>query len=150
MKKKILFFLLLANFIYGISKEEVADRINKILASLPANTISGIIIYNPLTQDTIFSVNEGKQMTPASLTKLFTTSVALNIMGEDHQLSTRLFTDDTNIADKIINGNLYIKGYGNSTFSDFDLQEMVNELISKGIKKITGNIIGDDTYLDNI
>ena len=150
MKKKILFFLLLANFIYGISKEEVADRINKILASLPANTISGIIIYNPLTQDTIFSVNEGKQMTPASLTKLFTTSVALNIMGENHQLSTKLFTDDINITDKIINGNLYIKGYGNSTFSDFDLQEMVNELISKGIKKITGNIIGDDTYLDNI
>lgn len=58
MKIKILFFLLLTNLIYCISKEEAVTKINKILASLPANTISGIIVYNPLTQDTIFSVNE--------------------------------------------------------------------------------------------
>ncbi|HOJ06554.1 MAG: D-alanyl-D-alanine carboxypeptidase/D-alanyl-D-alanine-endopeptidase [Ignavibacteriota bacterium] len=150
MKIKILFFLLLTNLIYCISKEEAVTKINKILASLPANTISGIIVYNPLTQDTIFSVNEKRQMTPASLTKLFTTAVALNIMGEEHQLSTKLLTDDINLSDKVVNGNLYIKGYGNPTFSDFDLQGMINELISKGIEKITGNIIGDDTYLDNI
>ncbi|MDD5608210.1 MAG: D-alanyl-D-alanine carboxypeptidase/D-alanyl-D-alanine-endopeptidase [Ignavibacterium sp.] len=150
MKIKILFFLLLTNLVYCISKEEAVTKINKILASLPANTISGIIVYNPLTQDTIFSVNEKRQMTPASLTKLFTTAVALNIMGEEHQLSTKLFTDDMNLSDKVVNGNLYIKGYGNPTFSDFDLQGMINELISKGIEKITGNIIGDDTYLDNI
>lgn len=150
MKIKILFFLLLTNLVYCISKEEAVTKINKILASLPANTISGIIVYNPLTQDTIFSVNEKRQMTPASLTKLFTTAVALNIMGEEHQLSTKLFTDDINLSDKVVNGNLYIKGYGNPTFSDFDLQGMINELISKGIEKITGNIIGDDTYLDNI
>src|SRR5690606_26523562 len=62
----------------------------------------------------------------------------------------KIFSDDANISDKVINGNLYIKGYGNSTFTDFDLQEMVNELSNKGIKKITGNIIGDDTFLDNI
>ena len=150
MKIKILFFLLLTNLVYCISKEEAVTKINKILASLPTNTISGIIVYNPLTQDTIFSVNEKRQMTPASLTKLFTTAVALNIMGEEHQLSTKLFTDDINLSDKVVNGNLYIKGYGNPTFSDFDLQGMINELISKGIEKITGNIIGDDTYLDNI
>lgn len=150
MLKKILFFLLLSNFIYGISKDEVVDKINKILASLPSNTISGILIYNPLNQDTIFSINELRPMTPASLTKLFTTSTALGIMGEGHQFSTKIFSDDANISDKVINGNLYIKGYGNSTFTDFDLQEMVNELSNKGIKKITGNIIGDDTFLDNI
>lgn len=150
MKIKILFFLLLTNLVYCSSKEEAVTKINKILASLPANTISGIIVYNPLTQDTIFSVNEKRQMTPASLTKLFTTAVALNIMGEEHQLSTKLLTDDINLSDKVVNGNLYIKGYGNPTFSDFDLQGMINELISKGIEKITGNIIGDDTYLDNI
>lgn len=74
-------------------------------------------------------------MTPASLTKLFTTAVALNIMGEEHQLSTKLLTDDINLSDKVVNGNLYIKGYGNPTFSDFDLQGMINELISKGIEK---------------
>ena len=150
MRKILLFFFFTANFLFGTSKEEVVSKINQILASLPANTISGIVVYNPLSQDTIFSVNELRPMTPASLTKLFTTSTALSIMGEEHQLSTKLFSDDSNISDKIINGNLYIKGYGNSTFADFDLQEMVNELIRLGIKKITGNIIGDDTYLDNI
>lgn len=150
MLKKTLFFLLFTNLLYSSSKDEVVDKINKILASLPSNTISGILIYNPLNQDTIYALNELRPMTPASLTKLFTTSTALAVMGKDHLLSTKLFSDDANLSDKVINGNLYIKGYGNSTFTDYDLQEMVNTLSNKGIKKVTGNIIGDDTFLDNI
>ncbi len=151
MVKKFLFIILsLSNLIFATSKEEIANKIREILSSLPANTISGIMIYDPLMQDTIFALNENRPMTPASLTKLFTTSISLNIMGGSHKLSTRLYSDDINFSDGTLNGNLYVKGFGNSVFSDFELQEFVDDLVQKGIKSISGNIIGDDSYLDNI
>jgi serine-type D-Ala-D-Ala carboxypeptidase/endopeptidase (penicillin-binding protein 4) len=150
IKTALLFLLLTFNNLFADSKEEIANKIKEIIANLPANTISGVLIYNPLTQDTVFAINESQPMTPASLTKLFTTSTSLNIMGGDHKLSTKLFSDDNNFTDHTINGNLYIKGFGNSTFTESNLESLVNELNKKGIKIITGSIIGDDSYFDDI
>ncbi len=132
------------------SKEKIADKISSILSELPSGTRTGILIYNPLTQDTIYSKNIFTPMIPASLTKIFTTATALSLMGNDYKLSTILFSDDLNIKDGIINGNLYIKGFGNGTFSIDDLQQFVLKLKNLGIEEITGNIIGDDSFFDNI
>lgn len=149
---RLLFTILfLSNFIAeGTSREELISKVRTILNKVPAGTVTSIMIYNPLNQDTILVENHTKPMIPASVTKLFTTSTALNIMGGDHYFSTKLLTDDTNINDGKINGNLYLKGYGNSLFSENDLNEMVRTLIKLGIKEITGDIIGDDTYFDDI
>jgi D-alanyl-D-alanine carboxypeptidase/D-alanyl-D-alanine-endopeptidase (penicillin-binding protein 4) len=89
-------------------------------------------------------------MIPASNTKLFTTAVALSNLGGDFKISTKIFTDDFDINDGEINGNLYIKGYGNSTLTLYDMERMVYEIKLKGITRITGNIIGDDTYFDDV
>lgn len=151
MIKKILFIsLFFSGITFATSKEEIANKIREIVSNLPANTISGILIYNPLMQDTVFALNESTPMTPASLTKLFTTSTSLGIMGGDHKLSTKLLSDDNNFKDGVLNGNLYLKGFGNSLFTDSDLEYFVNELIKKGITVITGSVIGDDTYFDDI
>ena len=151
MIKKILFISLFFSGIAGAtSKEEIANKIREILSNLPAKTVSGILIYNPLLQDTVFALNESVPMTPASLTKLFTTSTSLGLMGGEHKLSTKLFSDDINFKDGVINGNLYIKGFGNSVFTESDLDFLVNELVKKGIKDITGSVIGDDSYFDDI
>ena len=148
MKKILILFLFLISVSYATSKEEVKGIISNIVGKLPATTKVGIIIYNPLTQDTIFQKNAFNSMTPASNTKLFTTATALSLLGGDFPLSTRLMTNDLNVKNGIINGDIYIKGYGNSTFTVSDLELMVNTIKSKGIKKITGRIIGDDTYFD--
>jgi len=151
MIKKILFICLFFSITtVASSKEEIANRIRAVLSNLPANTISGVFVYNPLMQDTIFAMNESRPMTPASLTKLFTTSTSLGVMGGDHKLSTKLFSDDNNFKDGVLDGNLYLKGFGNSLFTESDLDSFVNELIKKGIKAITGSVVGDDSYFDDI
>lgn len=150
IKSILLFFLIFSIQIFCTSKEIIKSRIENVLQQIPANTIVGMLVYNPLTQDTIFEINHTRSMIPASNTKLFTTSAALSLMGGDFPLKTILSTPDKNLDDGIINGNLYIKGYGNSTFTEEDLDTMVIELKEKGIGKITGNIIGDDSYFDEI
>jgi len=150
MTKSLLFILILSSQIFCISKEELKKQIEDLLNIIPASTKVGMLIYNPILRDTIFQVNHSMSMIPASNTKLFTTAVALSDLGGDFKISTKIFSDDFSIEDGVINGNLYIKGFGNSTFSQNDLEQMMQEIKLKGIVKITGNIIGDDTYFDNV
>ncbi|OGU74518.1 MAG: D-alanyl-D-alanine carboxypeptidase/D-alanyl-D-alanine-endopeptidase [Ignavibacteria bacterium RBG_16_34_14] len=148
--KYLLFSLLLLVPLLGSSEEEIRNKIDLILSKLPPTTKVGILIYNPLTEDTIYSLNHTISMIPASNTKLFTTATALSLMGGDFILYTKILSDDNNLDDGVIDGNLYIKGYGNSLFTTGDLQKMVEELKDIGITKINGKIIGDDSYFDNI
>lgn len=148
--RSILIFIILSSQIFCISKEELKKQIEDLLNVIPASLKVGLLIYNPILRDTIFQVNHSMSMIPASNTKLFTTAVALSNLGGDFKISTRIFTNDFNIEDGVINGNIYIKGFGNSTFTQYDLERMVNEIKFKGITRVTGNIIGDDTYFDNV
>jgi D-alanyl-D-alanine carboxypeptidase/D-alanyl-D-alanine-endopeptidase (penicillin-binding protein 4) len=150
IKKLLIILIAFSTLTLAISKEELVNKIRLILSSLPNGTTTGIVIYNPLNQDTIFVMNEKIPMIPASLTKLFTTATSLNVMNSNHKLSTKLFTNDLNLKDGIINGNIYIKGFGNSLFTENDLRDFVNKLSEMNLKEITGDVIGDDTYIDNI
>lgn len=148
----LIIFLLIAQLtnLFADSKQKLDSQISIILSKVPSDTKTAILIYNPLTQDTIYSQNIFSGMIPASVTKIFTTATALSLMGKDYRFSTILFSDDLNIKDGVINGNLFLKGFGNATFSSEDILQFILKLKNLGIKEITGNIIGDDSYFDNI
>jgi D-alanyl-D-alanine carboxypeptidase/D-alanyl-D-alanine-endopeptidase (penicillin-binding protein 4) len=89
-------------------------------------------------------------MIPASNTKLFTTAAALEIMGSDYILSTQILADDNDFLDSVLNGNIYLKGLGNPVFTSSDLDSLVKELLKLGIREIKGDVIGDDTFFDDV
>jgi len=152
MKVLASFILLLFfhSLIFADTPEKVLTEIKELISEIPADTKSAIMIYNPLTEDTIISINASESMIPASNTKLFTTAVALELLGGDYLLSTKILADDNDFSDGIIEGNIYIKGFGNSTFESTDLDSLVNKLYQLGLRKITGDVVGDDTYFDNV
>jgi D-alanyl-D-alanine carboxypeptidase/D-alanyl-D-alanine-endopeptidase (penicillin-binding protein 4) len=143
----ILFFYLTPS---AETPERILREIDQILTEVPTNTKTSVLIYNPLTEDTILSINPSVQMIPASNTKLFTSAVALELMGGDYLLSTKILSDDENISDGTIDGNIYIKGFGNPAFTSEDLEDLVDRLVKSGLKKVMGNVVGDDSYFDNI
>jgi serine-type D-Ala-D-Ala carboxypeptidase/endopeptidase (penicillin-binding protein 4) len=146
----LIWIIILSINISATSRDELLTKIRDILTRVPSTTNTSIVIYNPLNQDTILAENLTRSMIPASVTKLFTTATALSVMGGNYFFTTQLLTDDMNINDGKIDGNLYIKGFGNPLFTDDDLNIMVNVLISLGINEISGDIIGDDSYFDDI
>ena len=152
MKILATFFLFIfsLNNLLAEEPEKIIKEIDYLISEIPADTKMAILIYNPLTQDTLISINHTESMIPASNTKLFTTATALELMGGDHLLSTKILADDDNLLDSTIEGNIYIKGFGNPTFSTEDLEELVNQLYQSGLRKVTGNVVGDDTYFDNV
>ena len=104
------------------------------------------------------SADPYRSLTPASSLKVITTSSALAILGEDYRFKTELQFDGEINEVGVLNGNLYIKGYGDPTLgSDHfgdppDLNDLMKIFIAEikklGIKKIKGKIIGDASVFD--
>lgn len=148
--RKLILIALLLPLMVNAQIDQLNQKINKILSRLPSSTNAGILIYDPITRDTLFSLNSLQSMIPASNTKIFTTAAALSLLGTDFSLATRFYTDDHHLQDGVIDGNLYIKGLGNPLFSENDLLRTIDRLKEIGIEKITGNIVADDTYFDDV
>lgn len=150
IRKVFILLLFLTSQLFPKSSDEIKKEIQSILKKLPSSTNVAILIVKPLTQDTIFQRNHERSMIPASNTKLFTTAAALSILGGDFKLSTKIMALKSDLTDSTLNGNIYIKGYGNSLFTTSDMDSLVGVIKKMGIKKITGKVVGDDSYFDEI
>ncbi|MCX7877216.1 MAG: D-alanyl-D-alanine carboxypeptidase/D-alanyl-D-alanine-endopeptidase [Ignavibacteria bacterium] len=87
-------------------------------------------------------------MIPASITKIIVSACAFYKLGVNYYVPTIVYTDDSDIKDGVINGNLYLKGFGDPDLNSGDIAYLAGELVKKGIKEITGNIVADESYFD--
>ena len=124
-------------------------KINQILSSSCLRKKKfGIKIYSLDRGETLFELRERKLFVPASNLKILTTAVALETLGPNYRYPTRLFTNGI-LKNGVLKGNLYIKGYGDPKFVTEQMWLLVNELKNLPMNRITGNIIGDNSYFDN-
>ena len=105
-------------------------------------------IYDLTDQKTIYQHNNKLLLHPASNMKVVTTTAALNYLGPDYEFETKFYYSGT-IADSILNGDLYVVGGCDPDFTSTDLTEAVKKIKALGINKVTGNIYGDVSALDN-
>jgi len=112
------------------------------ISGKPDGSVSGYVIYDIEKEKIIKHYKSNRAFIPASVTKLFTAVYALNLLGTEKKFTTELAYEGE-INNKTLNGNLYLKGKGDSTLKTSDLLEMVLALKAKGIKKIKGKFIYD-------
>ena len=113
-------------------------------------TRAGIKIVSLKTGEVLYERNSHTLFHPASNMKLLTTAAALKYLGPNYRFRTVLFADSGSIHEATIQGNIYLKGYGNPDLTGAHLQEMIRQLKRKGIRRITGNLICDDTFFDDL
>ncbi|MBS3679004.1 D-alanyl-D-alanine carboxypeptidase/D-alanyl-D-alanine-endopeptidase [Ornithinibacillus massiliensis] len=132
--------------------EEVSlpDKLNQILSN-PAldGTTTGVSIRNADSGELLFSYYGDHRLHPASNMKILTTIAALETLGPDYRFTTEVLTDGS-IKGAVLQGNLYLKGKGDPTLLKHDLDQFAADLKAKGIKNIKGNLIGDDTWYDDV
>ncbi|MBA7641632.1 hypothetical protein ES703_49317 [subsurface metagenome] len=105
---------------------------------------SGILIKDLNTQEVLFSHNEDKLFTPASLTKIFVLLAALEILGEEYAYPTSFYFSSTVPGE--INGNLYVVGSGDPTQSPEVISKIADALVQKfSIRHISGDIVLDNS-----
>ena len=102
---------------------------------------------------TIAELNPNLSLSPASITKLFSTATAFEVLGSDYKPSTRFYIEGELDSNGILNGNLWIRGGGDASVGSKYFNQDGNEtdflklwcdtLKHLGIKSITGSVIGD-------
>src|SRR5205809_4832434 len=121
----------------------------------------GLLIMDAETGETLYEQNADRYFVPASNMKLFTTALALAKLGPDYRFHTTLETR-ASISNGVLTGNLTLVGRGDPNLSnrkfpynlkeEFDgppekvLAELADGVARKGIKEISGDVIGDDSY----
>jgi serine-type D-Ala-D-Ala carboxypeptidase/endopeptidase (penicillin-binding protein 4) len=94
----------------------------------------------------IVAANDAQKLfNPASIEKLLTTMVALDKLGAEFHWKTRILADKA-IENGILNSDLILYGEGSPDLNDESLDKIINTLQTKGLKQVTGNIVGDESY----
>lgn len=93
----------------------------------------------------LLQLNSQVMRSPASVTKVITTGVGLQLLGGNYRWRTAFYTNGQ-IRDGVLHGDLLIKGYGNPYFVEERLIEMIAALRGKGIQRIAGEVILDGSY----
>jgi serine-type D-Ala-D-Ala carboxypeptidase/endopeptidase (penicillin-binding protein 4) len=127
------------------------EQINELLQKDPDlnGAIAGISIRNGSDGKLLYQHNGDLRLKPASNMKLLTAATALSVLGTDYQFTTEIHNDGS-IKGGTLDGNLYLKGKGNPTLLKADFDWMARELRKKGIHSINGDLIGDDTWYDDV
>jgi D-alanyl-D-alanine carboxypeptidase/D-alanyl-D-alanine-endopeptidase (penicillin-binding protein 4) len=107
------------------------------------------------------AINEKQLFRPASNAKLFTTAAALAILGPDAAFKTSV-TGNFRAETGVVSGALFLKGGGDANLDSgdipytptagakppltfHDLDDLAAQLVAKGVKTISGDIVGDDS-----
>jgi D-alanyl-D-alanine carboxypeptidase/D-alanyl-D-alanine-endopeptidase (penicillin-binding protein 4) len=122
----------------------------------------GILIIDAQTGETLYEKNADGYFVPASNMKLFTTALALARLGPDFKFHTTLETRGTISSDGTLSGDVVLVGRGDPNLSnrrfpyelkeEFDgppektLVELADALVARGVKEISGDVVGDDSY----
>jgi D-alanyl-D-alanine carboxypeptidase/D-alanyl-D-alanine-endopeptidase (penicillin-binding protein 4) len=130
------------------SSRDLNDRIRTVLASKCLNPAGvGIEVVSLKDGVEVFSRNADLPLKPASNQKLLTSAAALALLKPDYVFPT-LFYAKESPRNGVVDGDLYIKGFGAPDLVGEFWWLMVQELHRQGLREVRGDLVGDDTYFD--
>jgi serine-type D-Ala-D-Ala carboxypeptidase/endopeptidase (penicillin-binding protein 4) len=122
----------------------------------------GVLVTDRDSGETLYELNADRFFTPASNAKIFTSTLALSMLGPDFRFHTTLETTGQLGSDGRLAGDLVLVGRSDPDFSnrkfpyvgkveregpaESALAEMVASAVVKGLKEVDGDIVADDSY----
>ena len=92
--------------------------------------------------------NGDRPLRPASTQKILTSAAALALLKPEYVFETRIYSDAPIGADGIVTGNLYLQGFGAPDLVAESWWLMARRLAALGLRRVQGNLIGDESYFD--
>ena len=115
-------------------------------AHIPTGNV-GVVVWQTDQPKPLLSVNASASFNPASTMKLLTSDAALELLGPSYTWKTGVYSDGS-VQDGVLNGNLYLKGYGDPQLTIERFWLLLRELRSRGIREIRGDVVLDQSYFD--
>ena len=143
----------------------LGTKIEALLADPAVSRAHWGIAVTTLDGKPLYGHDEGKLFRPASNAKLFTTTAAMALLGPETTFETRVH-GKLDEATGVVNGDLVIAGGGDANLGAEDLpyvapaqrpkeksktpalrdlESLADQLAARGVKRVTGRIVGDDT-----
>jgi len=152
--QKYIFLLLIRLSVFSVfSQNSVQRSLNEFVRDKANQNASVSFMALELTEGGIIARHGEKQsLTCASTTKLFSTATAIELLGKDYCVSTRIYHDGF-VKDSVLYGNLWIRGAGDVSLGSKFFNNTGEELIflnswtlklkEAGIKRVEGAVIAD-------
>ena len=113
----------------------------------------GVSVISMSDGSIVYQRNSDKLFTPASNMKIYTTGVALDLLGADYRWRTSVYADSQPDANGRVRGDVVLYGRGApdlvTTSKDENrgsLAKLANDLYSRGVRSVSGNVVGDESY----
>lgn len=137
-----------------VSDNELAASINRLIEESPmASARWGISVISVADGSTLYSRDADRLFTPASNMKIYTTAVALELLGADYRWRTSVYAKAQPDATGTIQSDLILYGRGSPDLVSRDkkgdqpsLRRLADELYARGVRHIRGSVIGDESY----
>lgn len=100
----------------------------------------GFILVDVESGQVMDARNEDSLFIPASLSKIPTSFAAMQVHGQSARFATSLKADGL-IENGVLNGNLHFIGSGDPSLETLDLEDLVTQMQSAGIRHVTGRFI---------
>ena len=109
----------------------------------------GVIVVDLENGKTVFARNATKPLAPASNEKLAITFAALKELGPAYEFRTEVLGEGWQDG-AVWHGSIVLKGFGDPVLQSSDLARLASQLASAGIRRVTGHLIADESWFDNI
>lgn len=110
---------------------------------------SGTLVVDAATGSELYNRNGWMSLAPASNMKLVTAAAALKYLGTGYRYRTEAIAR-ANPARGVVPSALYLKGYGDPTLMDSDLQTLARSIRARGITHFTGDLVADGSFFDAV
>ncbi len=146
--RHLLFAFLAVAYLVAINSAADAAPLPALRQLAKTAQVSALVV-NLDNMQTIAAINPGKRLTPASVSKLFTTAAALRQFGPGHRFITRLTTRGS-VSGGTLHGNLSLIGSGDPMLNVEDLHHLAQRLRARGIQNITGNLVINASHFGHV
>jgi D-alanyl-D-alanine carboxypeptidase/D-alanyl-D-alanine-endopeptidase (penicillin-binding protein 4) len=112
----------------------------------------GVFVMSLKDGRVLYSRDGDKPFTPASNMKVYTTAVALDLLGPDYRWRTSVYALKQPDANGVINGDLTLYGRGAPDLVSKpkgdapSLAKLADQLYQSGVREVRGDVVGDASY----
>jgi serine-type D-Ala-D-Ala carboxypeptidase/endopeptidase (penicillin-binding protein 4) len=108
---------------------------------------TGALAFDLASGRMLYRLHSRRSLRPASNEKLGVALAALERLGPSYRIRTTTLGDGSRTG-STWRGRLVLKGFGDPTVRASDLRRLASQVRAAGIRRVTGRILGDESYFD--